>query len=29
MHIYDLPQPHFIHQTLEEVKIGTYEKIVM
>ncbi|CAF4401422.1 unnamed protein product, partial [Rotaria sp. Silwood2] len=29
LHIYDLPQPHFIHQTLNELKIGTYDKIVM
>lgn len=29
LYIYDLPQPHFIHQTLEELKLGTYENIVM
>ncbi|UJR21646.1 hypothetical protein I4U23_024723 [Adineta vaga] len=29
LYIYDLPQPHFIHQTLEELKIGTYENLVM
>ncbi|CAF1563690.1 unnamed protein product [Rotaria sp. Silwood1] len=29
LYIYDLPQPHFIHQTLDELKIGTYDNIVM
>ncbi|CAF1503152.1 unnamed protein product [Adineta ricciae] len=27
--IYDLPQPPFIHQTLEELKLGTYENLVL
>lgn len=27
--IYDLPQPHFIHQTLEELKLGTFNKLLV
>ncbi|UJR27526.1 hypothetical protein I4U23_008809 [Adineta vaga] len=27
--IYDLPQPPFIHQTLEELKLGTYDNLVL
>jgi 5'-AMP-activated protein kinase regulatory gamma subunit len=29
LYIYDLPQPQFIHQTLDELKIGTYENLVL
>ncbi|CAF4935737.1 unnamed protein product, partial [Rotaria magnacalcarata] len=29
LYIYDLPQPHFIHQSLSELKIGTFNKLVM
>jgi len=29
LYIYDLPQPNFIHQTLDELKLGTYENLVI
>ncbi|CAF3403710.1 unnamed protein product [Rotaria socialis] len=29
LYIYDLPQPHYIHQSLSELKIGTFNKLVM
>jgi 5'-AMP-activated protein kinase regulatory gamma subunit len=29
LYIYDLPQPQFIHQTLDELKIGTYENLIL
>ncbi|CAF1109471.1 unnamed protein product [Adineta steineri] len=29
LYIYDLPQPNFIHQTLEELKIGTYDNLIV
>ncbi|CAF2504470.1 unnamed protein product [Rotaria sp. Silwood2] len=29
LYIYDLPQPHFIHQTLDELPLGTYKNLVM
>ncbi|CAF0938209.1 unnamed protein product [Didymodactylos carnosus] len=29
LYIYDLPQPTFIHKTLDELKIGTYDGLIM
>jgi 5'-AMP-activated protein kinase regulatory gamma subunit len=29
LYIYDLPQPHFIHQTLEELKLGSFDNLTM